>query len=72
MKQSPSLLWSMILGITGSCQSWRVRGAISESTMKPSVVPPPLLIPLTSTPLTTGTVFADDGLLRVDGSVVMR
>jgi hypothetical protein len=66
----------MIFGMTGSCQSWWIRDAISGSNTNPSAVPPPLPIPLTSTPLTTvaepGTVLADDFLLRVDGSVVMR
>jgi hypothetical protein len=50
--------------------------AISGSNTKPSAVPPPLPIPLTSTPLTTvaepGTVLEGDFLLREEGSVVMR
>jgi hypothetical protein len=56
--------------------------AISGSTTKPSAVPPPFPIPLTSTLLTTmdehgttmaepGTVLEGDFLLR-EGSVVMQ
>ena len=60
----------------GFNQSWWIRDAISGSKTKPSAVPPPLPIPLTSTPLTTvaepGTKLADDFLLREDGSVVMQ
>jgi hypothetical protein len=49
--------------------------AIAGSNTKPSAVPPPLPIPLTSTLLTTvaepGMVLAGDVLLREEGSVVM-
>ena len=61
--------------MTGSNESWWIMNEISGSKTKPSAVPPPLPIPLTSTPLTTvtepGTLLVDYFMLREDGSVVM-